>query len=272
MKFTVHWTIEVEANTVGGAAILAARAQRLGEDAQGRPCPTKFDVEDPTGISYIDIAQLPPRAEVPHCDTCGSANTVGYGNTHFDPILGIDVLASVHDGCYCERCDSECGATMGPFTPEDAEELAVARGMPTPTFINPPPPLTEEAIVAYFRQRIADGNLDAEDIPVRLARYGMMDPIDFDAEMRERCETEDLSQWVVLYDDGKADGYIGVALCDARDRDDAVRQCKVRHPGVAIKFAMESDAPDEVVKAWHESLADAADDGCPLPTPRPAGK
>ncbi|RUF23551.1 hypothetical protein IPC1132_25690 [Pseudomonas aeruginosa] len=52
----------------------------------------------------------------------------------------------------------------------------------------PPEPLSEEAIAELMRQRIEDGNLDAEDIPMRLARYGLMAADDFIAEMRERLE------------------------------------------------------------------------------------
>ncbi|WP_458729655.1 hypothetical protein [Pseudomonas brenneri] len=44
----------------------------------------------------------------------------------------------------------------------------------------------ETEIASFMRQRIEDGNLDAEDIAVRLARYGLMGPEAFLAEMRER--------------------------------------------------------------------------------------
>lgn len=43
-------------------------------------------------------------------------------------------------------------------------------------------------IAAFMRQRIKDGDLDAEGIPVRLARYGLMTPEAFADEMRERME------------------------------------------------------------------------------------
>ncbi|WP_257984094.1 hypothetical protein [Ralstonia mannitolilytica] len=65
----------------------------------------------------------------------------------------------------------------------------------------PPAPLPEDAIAGFMRQRIEDGNLDAEDIPTRLARYGLMAPDDFIAEMRERLETAE--------DDGAADLFGG---------------------------------------------------------------
>lgn len=46
----------------------------------------------------------------------------------------------------------------------------------------------EAEIAAFMQQRIEDGNLSAEDIPVRLASYGLMAPETFIAEMRERME------------------------------------------------------------------------------------
>lgn len=53
----------------------------------------------------------------------------------------------------------------------------------------PPHPLSEGEIAGYMRQRIGDGYLLAEEIPMRLARYGLMEPDDFVSEMRERMET-----------------------------------------------------------------------------------
>ena len=49
----------------------------------------------------------------------------------------------------------------------------------------------EAEIADFLRQRIEDGNLNAEDIPLRLARYGLMDPEAFAAEMRERMDMDD---------------------------------------------------------------------------------
>ena len=37
-------------------------------------------------------------------------------------------------------------------------------------------------------QRIENGDLTLEDLPVRLARYGLMEPNTFVDEMRERME------------------------------------------------------------------------------------
>lgn len=49
----------------------------------------------------------------------------------------------------------------------------------------------ESEIAAFMQQRIEDGNLCAEDIPLRLARYGLMAPEDFVDEMRERMGMAD---------------------------------------------------------------------------------
>lgn len=50
--------------------------------------------------------------------------------------------------------------------------------------------LTEDELADYMLERIENGGLDLGDIPVRLARYGLMDPIAFSEEMRERMEAE----------------------------------------------------------------------------------
>jgi len=40
--------------------------------------------------------------------------------------------------------------------------------------------------------RIESGDLAVEDIPLRLARYGLMDPVAFQNEMQERIENSKL--------------------------------------------------------------------------------
>ncbi|KDC16451.1 hypothetical protein L542_5195 [Bordetella bronchiseptica F-1] len=49
----------------------------------------------------------------------------------------------------------------------------------------------EAEIADFLRQRIEDGNLYAEDVPARLARYGLMPPEAFVSEMRERMGLDD---------------------------------------------------------------------------------
>lgn len=49
-----------------------------------------------------------------------------------------------------------------------------------------PDPLSEDELANFMSQRIENGDLDLEDIPVRLARYGLMEPNAFIDEMLER--------------------------------------------------------------------------------------
>ncbi len=51
-----------------------------------------------------------------------------------------------------------------------------------------PEPLSEAELANFMLQRIENGDLALEDIPVRLARYGLMEPNTFVDEMRERME------------------------------------------------------------------------------------
>jgi len=46
--------------------------------------------------------------------------------------------------------------------------------------------ISEERIVRFIHDAIENGNMDAEDLPAKIARYGLMDPADFADEMRER--------------------------------------------------------------------------------------
>ncbi len=50
------------------------------------------------------------------------------------------------------------------------------------------PATAEEEIAEFMLKRIENGDLELGDIPIRLARYGLMDPADFINEMRERIE------------------------------------------------------------------------------------
>lgn len=52
-----------------------------------------------------------------------------------------------------------------------------------------PEPLSEDDVANFMLERIENGSLLLEDIPVRLARYGLMEPDDFISEMRERMSS-----------------------------------------------------------------------------------
>lgn len=51
-----------------------------------------------------------------------------------------------------------------------------------------PEQLTEKEVADFMLDRVENGQLDLEDIPVRLARYGLMEAPKFVAEIRERME------------------------------------------------------------------------------------
>lgn len=54
------------------------------------------------------------------------------------------------------------------------------------------PDLDDETIANFMLFRIENNDLALEDIPMRLARFGLMNPADFVAEMAERMEN---SEW-----------------------------------------------------------------------------
>lgn len=51
-----------------------------------------------------------------------------------------------------------------------------------------PEPLSEKELADFMLQRIENGDLSLEDLPVRLVRYGLMEPNAFVDEMRERMK------------------------------------------------------------------------------------
>ena len=81
----------------------------------------------------------------------------------------------------CERAIGE-GMLTGE-TDAEAEEYSMDAAIQ-------PEPLSEDELADFMLQRIENGDLALEDIPVRLARYGLMEPNAFVHEMRERMELE----------------------------------------------------------------------------------
>ncbi|MDT8513140.1 hypothetical protein [Pseudomonas aeruginosa] len=80
----------------------------------------------------------------------------------------------------------------------------------------------EAEIAAFMQQRIEDGGLDAEDIPVRLARYGLMASDAFVAEMRERMDmANEETQGQALIpsadpaDEGEIESQVAIACINA---------------------------------------------------------
>lgn len=77
----------------------------------------------------------------------------------------------------CERAIGE-GMLTGE-TDAEVEEYSM-------DVVIPPEPLSEEEIADFMQHRIENSDLQLEDIPVRLARYGLMERNAFIDEMRER--------------------------------------------------------------------------------------
>lgn len=74
----------------------------------------------------------------------------------------------------------------------DVQDALSARGVKVlqvePVTSDAGEPLTEDELADFMLERIESGSLRVEDIPLRLARYGLMEPSSFLAEMRERME------------------------------------------------------------------------------------
>lgn len=107
-----------------------------------------------------------------------------------------------------ERLRSMCERAIGEgmLTDETAAEVdtwSVDVSVPPSTGADD---ALEAEIAAFMQQRIEDGNLGAEDIPVRLARYGLMAPEAFVSEMCERMGMDDAGEIkVICYDTSDTD-------------------------------------------------------------------
>ncbi|HCF7479542.1 TPA: hypothetical protein NIK11_002627 [Pseudomonas aeruginosa] len=88
-----------------------------------------------------------------------------------------------------KRCESTIGE--GLLTGETAADVAAWSIDVSDVLSVADHDALEAEIAAFMQQRIEDGNLGAEDIPVRLARYGLMAPKAFADEMRERMGVAD---------------------------------------------------------------------------------
>lgn len=79
---------------------------------------------------------------------------------------------------------AERAMAEGQLTGETAAEID---GCTFDVAVVPPFP-TETELSVFMRERIESRALALEDIPVHLARYGLMDPVNFVGEMTERME------------------------------------------------------------------------------------
>ena len=85
----------------------------------------------------------------------------------------------------CERAIGE-GMLTGE-TAAEVEEYSMDA-------VIPPEPLSEEQLSAFMLKRIENGQIHLEDIPGRLARYGLMERNAFIDEMRERMTSAENDQ------------------------------------------------------------------------------
>ena len=85
----------------------------------------------------------------------------------------------------CERAIGE-GMLTGE-TAAEVEEYSMDA-------VIPPEPLSEEQLSAFMLKRIENGQIHLGDIPVRLARYGLMERNAFMDEMRERMTSAENDQ------------------------------------------------------------------------------
>lgn len=105
--------------------------------------------------------------------------------------LTIDVVYSVNGEDPTEMTDNlrrNCERAIGEGmltgeTDAEVEEYSMDA-------VIQPEPLSEDELADFMLQRIENCDLSLEDIQVRLARYGLMEPNAFIAEMRERMQAK----------------------------------------------------------------------------------
>ncbi|EMQ8858225.1 hypothetical protein MML34_000462 [Pseudomonas aeruginosa] len=172
----------------------------------------------------------------------------------------------------CERAIGN-GLLTGD-TAAEVEEYALDVSLPRE-------PLSEGEIAAFMRQRIEDGNLAAEDIPVRLARYGLMASDAFVAEMRERMDmTDEETQGQALIpsadptDEGEIESQVAIACINASGMSEmpifTVRTTQEEYD-LGIHRDKAKDLAEEAGYEWPFVCFDAAEQGAILSAARELG-
>ncbi|MPM78716.1 hypothetical protein SDC9_125727 [bioreactor metagenome] len=172
----------------------------------------------------------------------------------------------------CERAIGN-GLLTGD-TAAEVEEYALDVSLPRE-------PLSEDEIAAFMRQRIEDGNLAAEDIPVRLARYGLMASDAFVAEMRERMDMADEeTQGQALIpsadpaDEGEIESQVAIACINASGMSEmpifTVRTTQEEYD-LGIHRDKAKDLAEEAGYEWPFVCFDAAEQGAILSAARELG-
>ena len=139
----------------------------------------------------------------------------------------------------------------------------------------------EAEIAAFMQQRIEDGGLDAEDIPVRLARYGLMASDAFVAEMRERMDmANEETQGQALIpsadpaDEGEIESQVAIACINASGMSEmpifTVRTTQEEYD-LGIHRDKAKDLAEEAGYEWPFVCFDAAEQGAILSAARELG-
>ncbi len=176
----------------------------------------------------------------------------------------------------CERAIGE-GLLTGETAAEvDAWSIDVSVAPPTADR-----DALEAEIAAFMQQRIEDGDLDAEDIPVRLARYGLMASDAFVAEMRERMEMADEEAQGQAFvpstdpaDDGEIERQVAISCINASGMSEmpifTVRTTQEEYD-LGIHYDKAKDLAEEARYEWPFVCFDAAEQGAILSAARKLG-
>ncbi|WP_341744655.1 hypothetical protein [Azonexus hydrophilus] len=106
-------------------------------------------------------------------------------------------------------------------------------------------PPSEDEVADLMLRRIEDGSIGVEDIPMRLARYGLMSPKAFVEEVQERMESyqaadadKELKNYRVSLHEEAGDKFIIHFECQAADAEHACEQAKDAYPNGEVLLAV----------------------------------
>lgn len=126
--------------------------------------------------------------------------------------------------------------------------------------VNLPAPLTEGELADFMRQRI-DDEWEPEDIPVRLARFGLMEPDAFVIEMRERMEMAKGGplKLDILFEEAPDTGAVWGQVCRAENALAEKLQCLPEGTAVILDkdaWFLKRDTVENVRILCHAEYAD----------------
>lgn len=120
------------------------------------PNATRVEIDQRLGSGLLDVYDIIRSAQAKN-----AVQTVQSKASLFDQISGV------------------VGQMMLPYLIE--KQAQAMKALPQMDDV----PADEQVLVEFFKDRI-ENEWDEADIPVRMARFGLMDPIDFSLEMSER--------------------------------------------------------------------------------------